>query len=93
MRGIYMETTIAVKERLIEEQLIGFWKEILEQETIGADSNFFDLGGNSLLAMQFIQMVKNNMGVRLPIKVMFEQSTIQELSVLIKQLDDINKLG
>ncbi|SIR93985.1 phosphopantetheine-binding protein [Peribacillus simplex] len=88
-----METTIAVKERLIEEQLIGFWKEILEQETIGADSNFFDLGGNSLLAMQFIQMVKNNMGVRLPIKVMFEQSTIQELSVLIKQLDDINKLG
>ncbi|MFE4812987.1 phosphopantetheine-binding protein [Peribacillus simplex] len=88
-----METTIAVKERLIEEKLIGFWKEILEQETIGTDSNFFDLGGNSLLAMQFIQMVKNNMGVRLPIKVMFEQSTIRELSVLIKQLDDINKLG
>ncbi|MCM3675834.1 MULTISPECIES: phosphopantetheine-binding protein [Peribacillus] len=88
-----METTIAVKERLIEEKLIGFWKEILEQETIGADSNFFDLGGNSLLAMQFIQMVKNNMGVRLPIKVMFEQSTIQELSVLIKQLADMNKLS
>lgn len=40
-----METTIAVKERLIEEKLIGFWKEILEQETIGTDSNFFDLGG------------------------------------------------
>ncbi|CAH0133669.1 MULTISPECIES: phosphopantetheine-binding protein [Peribacillus] len=88
-----METTIAVKERLIEEKLIGFWKEILEHETIGADSNFFDLGGNSLLAMQFIQMVKNNLGVRLPIKVMFEQSTIKELSVLIKQLDDMNKLS
>ncbi|MGE7607510.1 phosphopantetheine-binding protein [Peribacillus frigoritolerans] len=88
-----METTIAVKERLIEEKLIGFWQEILEQETIDTDSNFFDLGGNSLLAMQFIQMVKNNLGVRLPIKVMFEQSTIKELSVLIKQLDDMNKLS
>lgn len=88
-----METTIAVKERLIEEKLIGFWKEILEQETIDTDSNFFDLGGNSLLAMQFIQMVKNNLGVRLQIKVMFEQSTIKELSVLIKQLDDMHKLS
>ncbi|MFJ7367048.1 phosphopantetheine-binding protein [Peribacillus frigoritolerans] len=88
-----METTIAVKEKLIEEKLIGFWQEILEQETIDTDSNFFDLGGNSLLAMQFIQMVKNNLGVRLPIKVMFEQSTIKELSVLIKQLDDMNKLS
>ncbi|MBT2614011.1 MULTISPECIES: phosphopantetheine-binding protein [unclassified Bacillus (in: firmicutes)] len=88
-----METTIAVKERLIEEKLIGFWNEILEQETIDTDSNFFDLGGNSLLAMQFIQMVKNNLGVRLPIKVMFEQSTIKELSVLIKQLDDMQKLS
>jgi acyl carrier protein len=88
-----METTIAVKERLIEEKLIGFWQEILEQETIDTDSDFFDLGGNSLLAMQFIQMVKNNLGVRLPIKVMFEQSTIKELSVLIKQLDDMNKLS
>jgi acyl carrier protein len=88
-----METTIAVKERLIEEKLIGFWKEILEQETIDTDSNFFDLGGNSLLAMQFIQMVKNNLGVRLPIKVMFEQSTIKELSGLIKQLDDMHKLS
>ncbi|MGE7595453.1 phosphopantetheine-binding protein [Peribacillus frigoritolerans] len=88
-----METTIAVKERLIEEKLIGFWKEILEQETIDTDSNFFDLGGNSLLAMQFIQMVKNNLGVRLPIKVMFEKSTIKELSVLIKQLDDMHKLS
>ncbi|MED3788673.1 phosphopantetheine-binding protein [Peribacillus frigoritolerans] len=88
-----MVTTIAVKERLIEEKLIRFWKEILEQETIDTDSNFFDLGGNSLLAMQFIQMVKNNLGVRLPIKVMFEQSTIKELSVLIKQLDDMHKLS
>ncbi|PHD78140.1 hypothetical protein COF64_02655 [Bacillus sp. AFS043905] len=88
-----MEITIAVKERLIEEKLIGFWKEILEQETIDTDSTFFDLGGNSLLAMQFIQMVKNNLGVRLPIKVMFEQSTIKELSVLIKQLDDMHKLS
>ncbi|MBK5444829.1 phosphopantetheine-binding protein [Peribacillus butanolivorans] len=88
-----METTIVVKERLIEEKLIGFWKEILDQETLSTDSSFFDLGGNSLLAMQFIQMVKNNMGVKLPIKVMFEQSTIKELSVLIKQLDDINKLS
>ncbi|MEX6701235.1 phosphopantetheine-binding protein [Peribacillus frigoritolerans] len=88
-----MEITIAVKERLIEEKLIGFWKEILEQETIDTDSTFFDLGGNSLLAMQFIQMVKNNLGVRLPIKVMFEQSTIKELSVLIKQLDDMHRLS
>ena len=76
----------------MRKSLLDFEK-ILSQETLDTDYSFFDLGGNSLLAMQFIQMVKNNMGVKLPIKVMFEQSTIQELSVLIKQLDDINKLS
>ncbi|KJL02533.1 MULTISPECIES: acyl carrier protein [Priestia] len=88
-----MEIITIPEKTLIKEELISYWKEILEYEDFSEDSNFFDLGGNSLLAMQFIQMVKNNMGVKLPIKVIFEQSTIKELTTLIKHIKDINKLN
>ena len=88
-----MEIITIPEKTLIKEELISYWKEILEYEDFSEDSNFFDLGGNSLLAMQFIQMVKNNMGVKLPIKVIFEQSTFKELTTLIKHIKDINKLN
>ncbi|WP_332629893.1 phosphopantetheine-binding protein [Halalkalibacter flavus] len=86
-----MEIITESKTEAIEKKLIEFWKEILGEESVDRKVSFFDLGGNSLLAMQFIQMVKNNLGVKLAIRVLFEHPTIEELSLLIKQLGDINQ--
>ncbi|MFC0562217.1 phosphopantetheine-binding protein [Halalkalibacter alkalisediminis] len=86
-----MEITTTSKTEAIEKKLIEFWGEILGEESIDRNVSFFDLGGNSLLAMQLIQMVKNNLGIKLAIKVLFEHPTIEELSLLIKQLSDINQ--
>ena len=71
-----------VKE--IEKKLAGIWQELLGVERVGIYDNFFELGGHSLLATQVISKIRTEFNNELPLKVLFESSTIQALS---KQID------
>jgi amino acid adenylation domain-containing protein len=68
-----------------EQILAGIWAELLGIEQIGVSSNFFDLGGHSLLAGRVLARVANVFGVSLPIRTLFEASTIQALARLIDE--------
>jgi acyl carrier protein len=41
--------------------------EVLETEQVATDDNFFEIGGNSLLALTLIERVKEATGVALPL--------------------------
>src|SRR5690606_29004348 len=60
-----------------ERYLLDMWSGILETEVTGSD-NFFDLGGNSMLAVQMADRVAKETGVR--IKLM--QLAVQRLGEL-----------
>lgn len=45
-------------ERIVAEA----WKEVLGVSSVGADDNFFDLGGNSLLAVQVVRKIQQSSG-------------------------------
>ncbi|MBV9495593.1 MAG: amino acid adenylation domain-containing protein, partial [Acidobacteria bacterium] len=66
-----------------EEQLAAIWREVLPIETIGRHDNFFELGGHSLLATQLMSKIRSRMHVDLPLKVLFEKSSVAELSEAI----------
>ena len=68
-----------------EQMLAGIWAEMLDVEQIGVSSNFFDLGGHSLLAGRVLARVANVFGVSLPIRTLFEASTIEALARLIDE--------
>ena len=38
----------------LERQIAGIWAEALRLEQVGVEDNFFDLGGDSILAIQII---------------------------------------
>jgi len=68
-----------------EQMLAGIWAEMLDVERIGVSSNFFDLGGHSLLAGRVAARIANVFGVSLPIRAIFEASTIEALARLIDE--------
>lgn len=51
----------------IEERLSEIWSQVLSIQPIGVYDNFFDLGGNSLLAIQAIFKVREVFQIELPI--------------------------
>lgn len=78
----------------IEEILAGIWSEILGLEQVGVYHDFFELGGHSLLATQLVSRVRDLLSVELPLRSIFESSTIAELVEHIKAArDDSNILS
>ncbi len=69
-----------------EEKLVDIWADVLgrEKETIGIDSNFFDLGGQSLKATLLVARIHRELDVRLPIGEIFRTPMIRELSQYIE---------
>jgi amino acid adenylation domain-containing protein/non-ribosomal peptide synthase protein (TIGR01720 family) len=64
----------------IEKKLCAIWQEILEIEPIGIHDNFFKLGGHSLIATRLIARVRNIYNVDIPLRILFEKSTILAFS-------------
>ncbi len=74
----------------IEKELVGIWADILgvEASQIGVHDDFFDLGGNSLKAMLFINKISKTFNLSLKIEWVFSENTISNLSQLIELLQE-----
>jgi pyochelin synthetase len=68
----------------IEIQLASIWKELLSLEHIGIHANFFQMGGNSLLAVQLINRIAHAFQIELPLNRLFNSPTIAALSLLLE---------
>lgn len=80
-----------------EQQLAEIWATTLGVSRIGADDNFFAIGGNSLLAMELIGHVRSAFGVHIPIRKLYEAPTVarlaDELAALSADLADHPEFG
>jgi len=64
----------------VEEVVAALWAEILGIERVGVLDSFFDLGGHSLLATRVVSSIRYIFKVELPLKTLFQASTVAELS-------------
>ncbi len=70
----------------LEAQLAQIWSEILAVEKIGVKDDFFSLGGHSLLATRLLSRIQQQLAVALPLRSLFEHTTIATQAILISQL-------
>jgi acyl carrier protein len=61
------------------------WIALLGHDTIGPDADFFDLGGNSLTAVELTTRIRSEFGVRLGIDSVFDYPTLDGLADQIDQ--------
>lgn len=66
-----------------EAALAAIWAEVLDVERVGAHDNFFELGGHSLLATRVLARIRAAFAVDLPLRRLFEATTVAELAVEI----------
>jgi amino acid adenylation domain-containing protein len=66
-----------------ERVLCGHFQKLLGQARIGVDDDFFALGGHSLLVFRLLILVRNTLGVDLPLKALFESPTVAQLALRI----------
>jgi acetoacetyl-CoA synthetase len=65
------------------ERLIRIWSRILQVSPISEDSNFFDLGGDSLLAVGLLLEIELETGRKFPITAIYDAPTIADQAALI----------
>ena len=63
-----------------EKALASIWSRVLGVPDLGVHDNFFDLGGHSLLGIQLLTQVKQEMGYKLPLATLFRSPTIAQLA-------------
>jgi fengycin family lipopeptide synthetase A len=78
-----MQSTIALPGSLTEQKLAAMWKELFQLEQISITKSFFNLGGNSLLAIRLFVMIKEVFQLSLPVSIIFKENTIERLSKVI----------
>ncbi|MGA9770376.1 MAG: amino acid adenylation domain-containing protein [Blastocatellia bacterium] len=72
----------------LEEMIAGIWADVLGADRVSIKTNFFELGGHSLLATQVISRVRELLKLDLPLRILFEAPTVDELSEHIRQIMD-----
>jgi amino acid adenylation domain-containing protein len=64
----------------LEQTLADVWTDVLHRPDIGIHDNFFDIGGDSITAMQVAARVRDLHDVALTVRDLFEWPTIAELA-------------
>lgn len=69
-----------------EHLIFAFWNEFLMVSDLGIDDNFFDLGGNSITAVQIAARIRTETGIDLPISRFLIDPTVRSLALTLTEL-------
>ena len=78
-----LDTLFVAPRTPVEMGVARIWAEVLGLDRVGVDDNFLELGGDSLLATKVISRVLAQFQVVLPLRFLFEASTVAETAVAI----------
>ena len=66
-----------------QETLVGIWQKMLGLSPVGIDDDFFDLGGDSITAIQLQYAINDRFDVQLPSSVLFDFPTVRSFAGLL----------
>jgi len=61
------------------------WEKVLGVRPVGVTDNFFDLGGNSLLAVRLFVQIEKTFEKNLPLATLFQAPTVEQLAPIVRE--------
>lgn len=73
----------------VEQVVAGLWCQVLDVDSVESDDNFFDLGGNSILAAELLAKVRATLGilitqVRPLIRLLLDDATLRSFAAAVE---------
>jgi phthiocerol/phenolphthiocerol synthesis type-I polyketide synthase E len=70
----------------LEAGIAAIWRDLFGIEELGVHDNFFELNGNSLMALRATSRVRDAFQVDLPLRSFFQAPTVADLAALVRAL-------
>ncbi|MEM8908467.1 MAG: FkbM family methyltransferase, partial [Bacteroidota bacterium] len=71
----------------MEKAILAIWEKVLDRKGIGADDDFFEVGGHSLLAMRVKSAFQKELDLEVDIRDLFLHKTIESLAAYLEVKD------
>ncbi|WP_046004125.1 non-ribosomal peptide synthetase [Pseudoalteromonas rubra] len=81
--NVFDDKGYVVPQTEMEGVLQAAWQQVLNQEKVSADADFFEVGGNSLLAVRLVSEIRQHLEIDMPVKAVFEHSGLQAMAVYV----------
>lgn len=66
--------------------VVGSLQKLVDNQGIGIDDNFFDVGGNSIVAIRLAQVLSAELGLSRATRVIFKHPVLSDLSDALSDL-------
>ncbi|MCR8844952.1 amino acid adenylation domain-containing protein [Paenibacillus sp. SC116] len=83
------ERALIAPRNELEAALLEIWEQVLGHTSISTQDHFFQIGGHSIAAVRLMSRITKHFNLELPLSVLFEHATIQDLALLIRQEKDL----
>lgn len=83
-----LPTPYVAPETEMEQRITAVWQQVLGFEQIGVEDNFFDLGGDSLVAIQVASRLKEALKMEFPVAKLYQAVTVRSLARVLSESED-----